>query len=86
MTHPNPREWGKAQAAKAPAWSEERWRHISTILGVDLIDLIDECDGSESTIRAIGHADSANYQMEGVLRVAPPSSACALSLGPLGVE
>lgn len=26
-------EWGRAQAAAAPAWSEARWRTVCAILG-----------------------------------------------------
>ncbi|MFF9506320.1 hypothetical protein ACF1BU_02790 [Streptomyces sp. NPDC014724] len=35
MTDTTAREWGRIQAAKAPAWSEERWQRVSTLLGLE---------------------------------------------------
>ena len=37
MTVPSPREWGKEQAAKSPTWSEDKWRRIGRILGVEFV-------------------------------------------------
>jgi hypothetical protein len=37
MTSPTAREWGRQQAAKAPKWSEEKWRRVGLILGVVLV-------------------------------------------------
>jgi hypothetical protein len=31
------REWGLLQAGLSPAWSEEKWRRIGAIFGVDFI-------------------------------------------------
>ncbi|MDQ1008708.1 hypothetical protein QFZ82_003193 [Streptomyces sp. V4I23] len=52
MNHPSAREWGRAQAAKSPAWSEERWRRISQILGVDLVEKPEaiEVEGHTTTL------------------------------------
>ncbi len=30
------REWGKRQAAASPPWSEDKWRRIATLLGMQL--------------------------------------------------
>ncbi|MCQ4043366.1 hypothetical protein ACFOSC_02085 [Streptantibioticus rubrisoli] len=38
MSDLSAREWGRMQAAKAPAWSEERWQRISKILGLELTE------------------------------------------------
>ena len=31
----SPREWGRRQAAASPVWSEEKWKRIGVILGVE---------------------------------------------------
>jgi hypothetical protein len=31
------REWGQMQARSSPAWSEEKWRRIGAIFGVDFV-------------------------------------------------
>jgi hypothetical protein len=33
------RRWGREQAARSPAWSEEKWRRIGDILGVELLSV-----------------------------------------------
>jgi hypothetical protein len=30
------REWGRRRAAESPAWSEEKWRRVGAILGLEL--------------------------------------------------
>jgi hypothetical protein len=27
-------EWGRRQAAASPAWSEEKWQRVATLLGI----------------------------------------------------
>lgn len=36
MAIPSPAEWGRAQAKKAPEWTEERWARVARILGVEM--------------------------------------------------
>ncbi|MEV5136827.1 hypothetical protein AB0K71_13770 [Streptomyces syringium] len=38
MSHLSAREWGRLQASKAPPWGEERWKRVSIILGLELIE------------------------------------------------
>jgi hypothetical protein len=40
------RDWGRRQAAASPRWSEEKWRRVGLILGVEFID--DEKRGDRS--------------------------------------
>jgi hypothetical protein len=37
VTESDAREWGRRQAARAPTWSEEKWRRVGRIFGVDLV-------------------------------------------------
>lgn len=30
------REWGRRQAAASPPWSEEKWRRVAAILGMEI--------------------------------------------------
>jgi hypothetical protein len=30
------REWGQRQAAVSPRWTEEKWRRVATVLGMEL--------------------------------------------------
>jgi hypothetical protein len=30
------REWGQRQAAASPKWTEERWRRVAAVLGMEL--------------------------------------------------
>lgn len=53
MSCPSAREWGRAQATKAPFRDEARWQRISRILGVDLV----EPDGEKQPLRSNQHAD-----------------------------
>jgi hypothetical protein len=32
------REWGRRQAEASPVWSEEKWRRVGAILGVELVN------------------------------------------------
>jgi hypothetical protein len=32
------REWGREQAAASPRWSQEKWKRVGLILGVEFID------------------------------------------------
>ena len=32
----DPREWGRRQAASSPCWSEDKWRRVAAILGMEL--------------------------------------------------
>jgi hypothetical protein len=32
-----PEEWGRRQAAMSPSWSEEKWRQVGRIFGVDFV-------------------------------------------------
>ena len=33
----DPIEWGRRQAARAPEWSDVKWRRIARILGVEFL-------------------------------------------------
>jgi hypothetical protein len=33
----SPREWGRQQAQDSPLWSEEKWRRVGAILGVEFV-------------------------------------------------
>lgn len=48
MSHPSAREWGRAQAAKAPIWGDERWHRISRVLGVALVERGEEKERGEA--------------------------------------
>jgi len=38
MTEPvSAREWGRQQARDSPLWSEEKWRRVGAILGVEFL-------------------------------------------------
>jgi hypothetical protein len=30
------REWGQRQAAASPPWTEEKWRRVAAVLGMEL--------------------------------------------------
>ena len=32
----DPREWGRRQAAISPTWSEDKWRRVADVLGMQL--------------------------------------------------
>jgi hypothetical protein len=43
-------EWGRRQAAASPAWSEEKWQRVATLLGIQWLprDKSEIGDSSES--------------------------------------
>jgi len=42
------REWGRRQAAASPVWSEEKWKRIGLILGVEFVADEDNAPRTES--------------------------------------
>jgi hypothetical protein len=32
------REWGRRQAEASPVWSEDKWRRVGAILGIELVN------------------------------------------------
>jgi hypothetical protein len=48
------REWGQRQAAASPRWTEEKWRRVAAILGVELAPASSAKEQEES--RAPGEA------------------------------
>lgn len=45
------REWGRRQAEASPVWSEEKWRRVGAILGVELLSR-DVCDPAQAQTSA----------------------------------
>jgi hypothetical protein len=33
------REWGQRQAAASPKWTEEKWRRVAAVLGMELVPM-----------------------------------------------
>jgi len=48
MSESDARAWGRKQAARSPAWSEEKWRRIAQIIGVTWVQV---ADAAEPTAR-----------------------------------
>lgn len=45
-------EWGRRQAAKAPAWTDAKWRRICALLRISVAD-----DSEEPTHKEVGADD-----------------------------
>ena len=40
----DPCEWGRRQAAASPPWSEDKWRRVAALLGMELAPPAPACD------------------------------------------
>jgi hypothetical protein len=53
-------EWGRRQAARAPEWSEAKWRRVARVFGVELLhDSQDQADEPEDNQQQTRYGEAA---------------------------